>query len=282
MAVRRLGQLHKVLSETTIDNRFITWLWLYFKNLHPQLDPGEFQSHGMNERMVEFISRYPNLKQEIEVTKIRLLLPNERLHWITNDERQNKWLINFLSWKIGPNQVNLLHTLSGRNLVLAMIDTWNIDPNQKLNEISLIETSWNQHKHTDNIFRWFIGPDENQKYTLAWELISKKNHPHTLNKEPFKSHQELLIFFDQTNFHLAEKTLLIDAIKKRWSQNKYRQKMIEKKQYNFILSNKSIARLDNLADKYDLKRVEILEILLEMEDKKGVYIQAKLNPLAES
>ena len=64
----------------------------------------------------------------------------------------------------------------------------------------------------------------------------------------------------------------MESIKKRWSQNKYRAKLTEKKQYNFILSEKAINRLDKLADKYDLRKTEVLEILLQMEEEKGIYI----------
>ena len=282
MTTNQQYQLSNILSGTLIDKRFVNWLWLYFKNRHPQLDPGEFQSHGMNSRMADFISNNLQIKREIEQWKNSLFLPDGNLQWITNDKRQQQWIAQRIVEKIGFNHIIPPHNLTDRDLVIAMIDTWSIDPNQKSNEVRSIEMLWNQYKQDDHIFQWFNGPDESQKITLALELIGKKYPLATVYKELFKTHQELLIFFDQTNWHVAEKTLLIDAIKKRWSQNKYREKMIEKKQYNFILSNKSIARLDNLADKYDLKRVEILEILLEMEDKKGVYIQAKLNPLAES
>ena len=64
----------------------------------------------------------------------------------------------------------------------------------------------------------------------------------------------------------------MESIKKRWSQNKYRAKLTGKKQYNFILSEKAINRLDKLADKYDLRKTEVLEILLQMEEEKGIYI----------
>lgn len=73
----------------------------------------------------------------------------------------------------------------------------------------------------------------------------------------------------------------MDSIKKRWSQNKYRAKLVGKKQYNFILSEKAIQRLDKLAEKHDLRRTEVLEILLKMEEEKGNYIPEKLNPLKD-
>ncbi|MCY1556671.1 hypothetical protein D9M68_934400 [compost metagenome] len=57
--------------------------------------------------------------------------------------------------------------------------------------------------------------------------------------------------------------------------------MTGKKQYNFIMSEKAIKRLDKLAEKHDLKRTQVLEILLQMEEEKGAYIPKKLNPLID-
>jgi len=88
-----------------------------------------------------------------------------------------------------------------------------------------------------------------------------------------------LIFFDNTLKLPAERKLFIQTVKSRWSQNKYRAKETDKKQYNFILSKKTIQRLDKLAEKYDLKRTQILDILLQMEEDKGIYIPEKLKPL---
>lgn len=58
--------------------------------------------------------------------------------------------------------------------------------------------------------------------------------------------------------------------------------MTGKKQYNFILSDKTIKRLDNLADKHNLKRTQVLDILLQMEEEKGIYIPERLKPLIDS
>jgi hypothetical protein len=71
----------------------------------------------------------------------------------------------------------------------------------------------------------------------------------------------------------------MNSIKKRWSQNKYRAKSTGKKQYNFILSQKAIHCLEELAKKHDLKKTEVLEILLKMEEEKGTYIPERIKVL---
>lgn len=78
-----------------------------------------------------------------------------------------------------------------------------------------------------------------------------------------------------------EKIILIESVKKRWSQNKYRANQNGKNQYNFILSDKAIYRLDKLAKKHEIKRTEVLEILLKMESENGEYISKHLNRLGD-
>ena len=52
--------------------------------------------------------------------------------------------------------------------------------------------------------------------------------------------------------------------------------MSGKAQCNFILSERAIERLNKLATTYDLSRAQILEILLQMESEKKLYISEKI------
>lgn len=281
-------QLHKVLSGTTIDNRFITWLWFYLRSTYPQLNLGEYKSSGMQDKMSELISNNPSLVQLIEQHKKLYLLPSAVLRWITDDELQHGWITKHVLSKewttnrlIPPTEdINAPapDNLNGRDRVIAMIDIWSVDPFKKLYEINSIQKLWIQHKQKTNTYVWFTGTDETQKLILAWDLTCKKYPSLTNTSLPFKSHEELREFFDNTGLHEAEKVLLIDSIKKRWSQNQYRENMTGKKQCNFILSEKTITRLDKLADKFDLRRVEVLDILLKMEENEGCYLPKGLKP----
>ncbi|NWB64204.1 hypothetical protein [Pseudomonas sp. F1002] len=273
--------LSKVLNEIEVDRRLTVWLWINLRLQYPQVNFGELESSGVRDRMAAFITETPWLKINIEQQKNALFLTDASLQWITDDTRQLKWVLQRVSERAGFHSHNLLQNLTGRELVIATIDIWAIELMQKANEIINISNLWNQHKQSDYIFRWFINPEESEKYQLAWELISKKTPFLTAYKEPFNNYQELLIFFDLTNFREAEKTICVDSIKKRWSQNKYREKNTGKKQYNFLLSDKSINILDKLAATHELKRAKILEILIQMESEKGIYIAEKLKILRD-
>lgn len=281
-------QLHKALGGTTIDDRFITWLWFFLRSFYPQSNLGEYKSFDMKNKMSDFISNNPSLVQTIEQQKKLYLLPSVALRWITDDEIQHSWITkqvlnkgwttNRLIPQTEENNVAAPDNLNDRDRVIAMIDIWSLDPFRKHDEINSIKNLWIQHKQKNHIYDWFTGTDETQKLILAWDLTSKKYPSLTDTNLPFKSHQELLKFFDNTGLHEAEKILLIDSIKKRWSQNQYRENMIGKKQCNFILSEKTITRLDKLADKFDLRRVEVLDILLRLEENEGYYLPKGLKP----
>lgn len=274
MAVNHNDPLTKALPEINVDNRLINWLWFFIQHNCPTANLGEYKSHGMRDRMAYLIKTTPNLKANIEHNKNLFLIPDQKIKWITDDERQQLWINQRINEQNNFIQLTAPPNLTGRDYTIAFIDTWNIDKYQKEMIISGIEHAWYLHTQSDKIFKWFDDQDNLNKTSLAWEIVQKK-FPISANAQPIKNYKNLVILFDSTFISLPEKILTIDAIKKRWSQNRYREKQSGKKQYNFILSDKTIRRLDHLADKHDLKRTEVLEILLQMEEDKDLYIKER-------
>ncbi|MEN1579728.1 hypothetical protein AAIH51_15045 [Pseudomonas aeruginosa] len=281
MAIHINDKLQKILNNLNADSRLSTWLWFFIRYYSPQTHLGEFRSPGMRDKMADFIISHPELRQTIEIRKNNDFLPEQSLHWITNDKRQNAFLIKKLAEKNGYNYITEPTNLTGRELTIATIDIWPIDLAQKSLLVNQTKTEWEQHSSTDHIFKWLDGPDVNQKLETAWGMFKSKFPLLTSQPNPPQEKDDLIILFDSPFITVPEKILLMDSIRKRWSQNKYRSKQSGKKQYNFILSDKAINRLDKLADKHDLKRTQVLEILLQMEEEKGAYIPEKLRPLLD-
>jgi hypothetical protein len=90
-----------------------------------------------------------------------------------------------------------------------------------------------------------------------------------------------LIFFDHANLDKNQKSLFIERVKISWRQQKYRKNLTGKGQYNFILSDKAIARLDKLSETYELSRAKILDILLKMESEQNRYIPERIKLLKD-
>ncbi|MNG90636.1 hypothetical protein D3C79_495340 [compost metagenome] len=236
----------------------------------------------MRNLMAEIIINQPGLKQIIENQNRTDFLPEQSLQWITNSKRQNHFLIKKLIEKNGTNYTDAPDYLTGRDLTIAAIDTWQTDITKKSETINQIRSEWKAHTESDHLFKWFDDADLKEKLNTAWEITKDKYSFLVFHQKQPQEKDDFIILLDSILTTTPEKILLMSSIKKRWSQNKYRAKNTEKKQYNFILSDKTIKRLDKLADKHDLKRTQVLDILLKMEEEKGIYIQERLKQLIDS
>ncbi|HFH4605115.1 TPA: hypothetical protein ACP31I_001740 [Pseudomonas aeruginosa] len=282
MPVRRNDKLQKTFNSFNADSRFATWLWILMKYNYPDIFLGEFRGPDMRNLMAETIINQPGLKQTIENQNRTDFLPEQSLQWITNKKRQNAFLMKKLIEKNGFNYTCVPDNLTGRDLTIAAIDIWQIDKTKKSEIINQIRSEWEIHTESDHLFKWFDDPDEKEKLNTAWEITKDKYSFLVFHQNQPQERDDFIILLDSILITTSEKILLMNSIKKRWSQNKYRAKNTGKKQYNFILSDKTIKRLDKLADKHDLKRTQVLDILLKMEEEKGIYIQERLKQLIDS
>jgi hypothetical protein len=273
------NRLTKALGVGRVDKRFENWLWLFLNYYRAGLNPDLFGSLIARNDMADFISNSPGMKNRIEFEKNKALVPDENLKWITPSERQCNWLMRQLDTTTDPFLSIFPQRLQGRDMVIARIDWWNENIDHKVRIIDNLKLSWGQYAQQDDIFKWFKGEDESAKCELAWEWV-KKHKPSFIRWQiPFKNHEDVIIYFDNPKFNESEKTLCVDKIKRRWSQQRYRENLSGKKQYNFVLSDSAIQALDKIAIKYDLKRPQILEILIKMEVEHGKYVPEKLRQI---
>lgn len=269
-------KLQKTLSGLKIDSRISTWLWLYLKNQNPYANLGELGSPGMRDRMADFIQNTSISTEHIEAQSAYGLLPEKELEWITNSKRQNLFIFRKLIEQNGYIPITGPTSLKDRELTIATIDILPAEKSQKAYLLNIIKSAWAHHSSSDHIFKWLDDEDPVQKLATAWEITKSKYPPLALDPSIPHDKDEFIDLLEHHSLTIPERELLMLSIKKRWSQNKYRAKLTGKKQYNFTLSDKAINSLDKLAEKYNLRRVEILEILLQMEDEKELYIPERL------
>lgn len=206
--------------------------------------------------------------------KNKQLLPERQLDWLNEGSRQIEWVYQKFTQYAGYNWNNTPQDIFGKDRLILIIDLWQVDTTQKKLTLDSLKIQWNAHKSGDNTYKWF--KDDDKKSALAWDWLNKSTSLTVLYSKPFETYEDLLIFFDSANLTTEQKTLYIDRIKKRWSQQKYRNSLIGKAQYNFVLSDKAVANLDKLASLHEIGRARILEILLEMETEKNGYIPEKI------
>lgn len=282
MAIRRSDNFAKITGETSADDRFTNWLWLTLKTRPFIEDPGEFNSKSMRDRMAEIISKTPGLLHQINNEKSLMLVDDRYLNWITDSKRQHAWIQNRIPHATQSFPIELFTPLNNRELSILAIDYLDNFSVHKNSLVADMRSSWEQQKQEDRALDWLQEEDEEKKCGLAWRFLCKRATEPLLIGKKFESLDDLLTYFYTVKPSKDLIEILIKTVKSRWSQNKYREKQTGKKQYNFILSDNAIKSLDKLAKKHNLKRTQILEILLHMENEKNNYIPERIKILANS
>lgn len=275
MATTLNDRLAQILNETTYNRRHDIWLWLHLIS-DATLLPANTDNKGMREKLAAAIAADPNphIVETIKNKRSEQLVPFDEFNWINNEKRQIEWLMRKTFEFIGKYNFPPPKGLEGRNLLIAKFDIWHVDITQKTLALHDLELQWRAHTKGDKIFKWF--KDDDQKCVTAWEWLTKNKHTNIYHSQSVENHDDLMLFFDNSNFIHEQKLFYIEKIKKSWNQKKYRQGQNGKNQYNFILTDKAIKRLDSLAETYERSRTQVLEILLKMESEKNIYMPEQI------
>lgn len=267
-------RLSELLQEPHRNNRHDIWLWLYLDYYREaRLDLKTCNGLTMRDEIARSLKDQKLFLSRIPREKDLLLLPNEKLEWIAEDERQYRWLLREIEQMTDLRLPRGLVHLTGRDRLIAMIDLWDVDLAEKASEVELLHRDWLRHKAKDSEFEWFADKKEGEKRcACAWEWLKKKYLSPLSRQAPISNHQELLMFFDQEDIGRNERTAMIREIKRRWSRKQFDERAADKKQVNVMLSKAVIAQLDALAEKHGLKRAQVIESLVRMEVDAGVYL----------
>jgi hypothetical protein len=278
MAVNE-GNLQPRMSKMdAVDARANAWLWLCLEREGAPLPLDSFGKSKVDLAPFALPNRIETL---LGYEMARGLLPQELLAWIAEEKRQNDWLLSYIRRHFKLALIVVPPRLLGRNLVIALLDIWDVDLVSKARAVSQMERDWNQHTQGDRIFEWFKD-DETARCKLAWDWLVDRKQYSVMGKATISNHSELLMFFDGLHISEHETKLNVDSIKKRWSQQQYRKKMKGKSQCNFWLSDQAINKLDKFALKYNVGRAQILEALIVLETDRGVYLPGHVQAVAWS
>ena len=269
--------LSQVLGETEYNNRHDLWLWYTLVFFETTFNPNDYFDTGMRDKMARYLqTRTWRVDELLKERRKQLVLKND-IEWITEDSRVAQWMTREIQNSTGHSQLNNYFDLTEKDLPIAILDVWQSDVTQKTKLLRNLEQRWKSHKANDKVYAWFKGDD--QKSQFAWDWLSKNLFAATLGSTPFETFEDVLIFFDKANYSREQEELHLGKIKKGWTQKKYRENLKGKAQYNFVLSDKAIEVLENLASRYEISRARILEILIEMEAEKNDHIPEKIRIL---
>lgn len=277
-----LDELSQLLNEPRQNTRHDIWLWLYLnQHKRARFDASTCNGSTMRDEIARFLKRKTENLKDIASQKDRFLVPHDYLKWIEGDERQHRWLLHRIEelTELRPTQglPSGLVRLNGRNHLIAILDLWDVDIAKKADEIERLHNRWLRHKAGDRAFEWFEDKKDGLKRCkCAWEWLEKHHVSIFKNQLPINNYKELLLYFDEAELGRNEMKAIIQTIKKRWNRKQFDERTADKKQINVMLSKTAIELLDTLAKKHELKRAQVLELLITMESEDGVYFTNRL------
>lgn len=266
-------ELCQLLQEPHRNNRHDIWLWLCLYHYEKfELDRNTCNGNTMREVIARSLSCNRDLIKFINPMKDKFLVPDSRLNWIGNTDRQYHWLhprINGLTGSILPR--GLVH-LTGQSRLIAMLDLWDIDIEAKAREIEDLRDQWIRHTAKDSQFEWFTDKKDGIKRCIcAWEWIQNNHLPSSSRQLPISDYKELLMFFDQAELGDNEQKAMIKHITSRWNRQQHDVRNPDKKQFNVMLPVTVIAQIDQWVAKHSLSRAKVVEALVKMEADAGMF-----------
>lgn len=264
--------LQLMLGDESQHVRYSIWLWLYLQyHEGANFAPESCCSSEMQKLTSEYFDgRSDVVVGDINALMVRWLAPAEHLEWIGEDDRQTRWLLPKLEKITNLPRLRTLPRLLGKDLLVGMIDLWSEDLTEKVRQLQRLHNAWLQHKALDQQLKWFKERHEGtDRCQYAWRWMQKNERQLLFfRSHPFENYQELLTFFDSTDLRERERKDIVQSIRQSWNRQKYLERLEDKKQYNFILSNKTIDLLDKMAAERGMKRPELLEHLVQQESER--------------
>ncbi|HEK1827064.1 hypothetical protein [Pseudomonas aeruginosa] len=207
-----------------------------------------------------------------------LLIPKKHFSWISESERQLSWIKRRLPRQMAAERI-YSPALSERDLLIATIDCAESPPRGKTSFLANLKRAWDEQQQLDQQLDWIKERNEREACLRVWEWLSKHLSNHVFPNPRPGSHQRLLQTLDTFTWPPLERAHCIATVRRLWRQKLRRQEAKGRKQYNFILSGKAIKRLDRFSKNLELSRARILEILLQMEDEKDLYLKEQIRVL---
>ncbi|HGX3309060.1 TPA: hypothetical protein ACNH8R_000040 [Pseudomonas aeruginosa] len=263
------------------ERRDDIWLWFYLALRKKALYRSEvLNPRTMSEQMAESIKSFRLSPEEIAVDQNRQMVSEEHLTWISDCKRQLSWIQHRLNRDESIRTLNIYSSaLTEKEMLIAKIDCSGSAPKDKESFVIGLKQDWNEQMVLDSQLNWVQETNEAGACQHVVEWMRKHQPEQEFPETVPKTLQELLIASDAWIWSDVERKYCISTARRLWRQALRRKKAKGKKQYNFILSDKAIKRLDRFSKEHELSRARVLEILLQMEDEKDLYLKEQIRVL---
>ncbi|CAG4906965.1 ribbon-helix-helix protein, CopG family [Paraburkholderia saeva] len=225
----------------------------------------------MRLRIFDVLDQDPRIHQRLRQEIVRQLLPDNELHWITTDPELLKWLRKAFQSRPGRRgHMGALTPLrlDSKDELILDLDLWESDRQTKRTFVETLRAEWGANTQQHRLLRWFDDA-EYEKCDLLWAWLHKNRPTMVEGRTPFTYRAQVQSFFKDTGLRPDEINHIVNTVKTRWSQRKYRETNQDKKQFNFVLSKSADRVLDKLAKARGLSRSQVLELLIHDESDRS-------------
>lgn len=178
---------------------------------------------------------------------------------------------------IYPYYTLIAHPLTHVELTKSIMDfisLWEADSALKREHLEKFRFLINEIKKFTTAFRWL---NANDQYQCEWAYNYLKYRNILQNSFPIsakkQSYDAIVASFDYWDGSYEAKKLLLTEMRRAWSTQKFRDKQVNKKSYNFTMCKKMAKMLDNLSKELELSKSEVVEKLImkahsDLQDKR--------------
>ena len=263
-----------------LSEREVSWLQAYLSNKNVS-----FMSIGSTNLYEEFLHKLAttaNFKQVVYDARLKMsynLVPDEYFQWFKDSFRAQIFILNFLEYEYDYHVKT--HNLNDMIKTIYNFFDTNDKENTVEHKIILINNIYLIFETmilSDNYTKWL---KVNETGKLEWTANYLVKNKLMLDIDGRLISEEILrdavlasldmidypIFSELKNRNFryeptANKELIIDKMKRAWSQQKYRSAGKTKKAYHLPLTKKTKAKLEKMAQVQGLSETAMLDILI--------------------
>jgi len=281
MAIRPRDTLSAYMNEPGLNSRHDNWLFWYLCQYGGRELAEQSGGLGDVRDAMASVLTARSLDRSTVIAQRRLsLVPDSCFEWFEDTRRFYTWISRkYAHNPHNPIIVQNLLKLGWRDRSVLLVDAFPDSVQRKHYGLDNWRLQWKQQRAIGQKVSWVCGEDEEIRVGFLYEAL-RALRPEGMNRfeEELRTHEDLLIFVDECSFSEFETKHALDSAKRRMSQRNYRErsKAKEKKQLNVMLAVRSIEKLENIAEKHELSKTQVIEILLQMEYEKSLYVPEKL------
>lgn len=252
------------LMECFSGERKQTWLWHF---LNGQYGAWQIGNPDSKMEMGAFIDANPHVLQEARQAAKGGFIHDDEFKWLNNSLVQRFFLERHLRKSPIGELPWLYSTVSGRRWFVALIDCLPGNLDRKVEIVRNARRAWGGHAEQLRVFNWFKGKEESAKCEFAWHRFIRLGSEVVNGQPPFRKQEDVILAFEVSSLGDPEKEILIQKLKRAWTQDCYRKSLKEKSQsqFNVTLSDEAIAQLGELRTVMKMSRTKILEELIRRE-----------------